>query len=222
MKRCLLLLFVCLLMVTTIDAKRYITTEDTKVREGKGSKYGILGTIKKGVIVNTDDTVGKWRKLIDQDEVGYVSEKFLAEPPADEAPVMHGELSLNDKVADFVNRHTIPILVGVVVLLIILRRTAQTIALKKQANSAAHYEEKHKSLIKYWYQCKHCAASIKKDSEPSSNGCSRSLHHSWTQLAEVGQHKYHCKNCGVTIHAKTDPTDHGCPQSALHRWEKKK
>ena len=220
MRKAFLFLFVSLLVFKVVDAKRYIANQDFKVREGKSNKSDTLGTIKKGTIIETKDTVGKWRKVQDQDEVGYVNEKYLDEAPKEILPAEDGTINANVK--QWIANHQIVSLAGLVVLLLILRSVALSISARRSEKHAVQVEEKYKSLIKYWFQCKHCAASIKNDVEPGTNGCSKSLHHLWTNLGEVGQHKYHCKNCGVTVHTKVAPNDHGCPESSLHRWEKKR
>ena len=71
-----------------------------------------------------------------------------------------------------------------------------------------------------WYQCKNCGTAIKKDSNPSSSGCSAKTFHSWTILAEVGDTNYSCKKCGTTIQAKSSPSSSGCPSATFHSWTK--
>ncbi|WP_374549407.1 hypothetical protein [Flavobacterium sp.] len=71
-----------------------------------------------------------------------------------------------------------------------------------------------------WYQCKNCETTVKKDSTPSSLGCSVKSTHSWTKLAEVGDTNYSCKKCGTTIQAKSSPSSLGCPSSSTHSWNK--
>jgi len=71
-----------------------------------------------------------------------------------------------------------------------------------------------------WYQCKHCGNAIKKDSSPSTSGCSESSYHSWTRLAEVGDVNYGCRHCGTTIQAKSSPSTTGCPSGSYHSWNR--
>ena len=220
MKKTFLLLLVCLFVATVVDAKMYIATQNLKVMSGKGIKYDVLGTIKGGTKFEVIDTVGKWRKVQDEDEVGYVNEKFIEEAPP-EVPIVP-DTSIIGKIKAWVNDNTLYSLVGVVVLLLILRSIGLSISARRSERTAVEYDEKYKSLVKYWFQCKHCAAAIKNDAEPGANGCAKSLHHHWTNLGEVGQHKYFCKNCSVVVHTKLDPSDHGCPQAPLHRWMKKR
>jgi hypothetical protein len=226
MKKHFLFLFVCLCIVYTVAAKTYVATQDIKVRDGKGNKYQELGVIKKGTKLDIADTNSTWREIKngDGDETGYINDEYLDEV-ADEtqtaATVNMDSNSVMNIISDWVNRHTIATLLGAVILLLILRKVTQTISDRRNGPNADQYEARQHSLVKFWYHCKHCAALVKKDTEPNSHGCAKSLNHKWTQLAEVGQHKYICKNCSVSIHAKMDPSDHGCPESTLHRWIKK-
>lgn len=71
-----------------------------------------------------------------------------------------------------------------------------------------------------WYQCKKCGTTIKKDSTPSSSGCSAATFHQWTKLAEVGDTNYSCKKCGTVIQAKSTPSSSGCPSATFHQWTK--
>jgi hypothetical protein len=214
------LLLVCIFIAIGLNAKYYITTQEVKVRAGKGNKFEELGTIPKGTKVQSEDNTGKWIKLIDQGEVGYVEAKYLEEAQPD--VVTPSDNSAQGSVKDWINHHMLVAGGLLIVVLLIFRSIMLSISAKKSENLAVEYEQKYRSLHKYWFQCKHCAAAIKNENEPSANGCSKSLHHHWTNLGEVGQHKYHCKNCGVTVHTKMDPSDHGCPSSTLHRWIKKK
>jgi RNA polymerase subunit RPABC4/transcription elongation factor Spt4 len=69
-----------------------------------------------------------------------------------------------------------------------------------------------------WYCCKNCGQAIKKDSSPSSSGCSKSSSHDWYELGEVGDKNYSCKNCGLMIQTKSSPSSSGCSKSSSHDW----
>jgi hypothetical protein len=69
-----------------------------------------------------------------------------------------------------------------------------------------------------WFQCKHCATSIKKDTSPSLSGCSANSSHTWIRLGEVGDTNFSCKRCGTTIQTKSTPSISGCPNSSSHSW----
>lgn len=72
----------------------------------------------------------------------------------------------------------------------------------------------------YWFQCKNCTTTIKKDSSPSTSNCSKSSFHSWTKLGELGDINYNCKHCGTTVQTKSSPSTSGCPSSSFHSWTK--
>lgn len=71
-----------------------------------------------------------------------------------------------------------------------------------------------------WYQCKNCGTAIKKDSTPSSSGCSAKTFHSWTKLGEIGNTNYSCKKCATTVQTKSTPSSSGCPSATFHSWTK--
>ena len=71
-----------------------------------------------------------------------------------------------------------------------------------------------------WYNCKNCGTAIKKDSTPSSSGCSKSSFHNWYKLGEVGDTNYSCKNCGLMVQTKSTPSTSGCTNSSFHNWFK--
>jgi rubrerythrin len=75
-----------------------------------------------------------------------------------------------------------------------------------------------------FYQCRHCAITIKKDSTPSTSGCSapKQSFHSWTKLGEIGENNYSCKKCGKVVQTKSTPTTSNCPDpnSNFHSWTK--
>lgn len=71
-----------------------------------------------------------------------------------------------------------------------------------------------------WFQCKNCAISIKKDSTPSTFGCSVKTFHSWSKLGDVGDTNYSCKKCGTVVQTKSTPSTYGCLQANLYSWSK--
>ena len=86
--------------------------------------------------------------------------------------------------------------------------------------------QKSRQKIKYilmalkWYQCKNCAMAIKKDSTPSTSGCSVKSSHTWSRLGEVGDTNYSCKKCGTLVQTKSTPSTLGCPQASSHSLRK--
>lgn len=208
---------ICLLVTHCLDAKLYIAIKDTKVRSGKGNRYSVLGELKRGRKIEIEDTTSTWRKVEEDGVVGYINSKYLKETTPDAAMPLDAAVD-DESIKDWIASHFILSIGGVIVILLIIRSVSLAISARRSENLAIEYDEKYKSLIKHWFQCQHCAATIKNDVEPSSHGCTKSKTHLWFNLGEVGQHKYHCKNCGTTVHTKMDPTDHGCPKATLHRW----
>ncbi len=68
--------------------------------------------------------------------------------------------------------------------------------------------------------CGECGATVKSDTSPSSNGCSRASYHDWYKLEEVGDIAYNCSNCGRTVYVATSPSSNGCPRGGYHSWNK--
>lgn len=71
-----------------------------------------------------------------------------------------------------------------------------------------------------WYQCRKCDTLIKKDSTPSTSGCTKASFHSWTKLGEIGDINYQCRKCGITIQCKSTPSTSGCSAASFHSWQK--
>ena len=71
-----------------------------------------------------------------------------------------------------------------------------------------------------FFQCKNCGIAIKKDSTPSTSGCSAKTYHSWSKLGDVGDTNYSYKKCGTVVQTKSTPSTTGCPQATYHSWSK--
>jgi hypothetical protein len=71
-----------------------------------------------------------------------------------------------------------------------------------------------------FFQCKNCGIAIKKDSTPSTSGCSVKTFHTWSKLGDVGDTNYSCKKCGTAVQTKSTPSTSGCPQATFHSWSK--
>ena len=76
------------------------------------------------------------------------------------------------------------------------------------------------TMATYWYQCRHCGTTIRKDSSPNSNGCPDSSSHAWSNLGTVGDSNYQCKKCGTTVQTRSTPNASGCPEASSHSWSK--
>lgn len=72
----------------------------------------------------------------------------------------------------------------------------------------------------YVYCCSKCGNAIRKDSSPSSSGCSRASFHDWRKLGEVGDTNYSCKKCGLMVQTKSSPSSSGCTEASFHDWRK--
>jgi len=72
----------------------------------------------------------------------------------------------------------------------------------------------------YVYQCTKCGIVTKKDTTPTSMGCSDAPFHKWNKLGEAGTTDYVCKDCGLQVQTKATPTSMGCRGANFHHWTK--
>ncbi len=72
----------------------------------------------------------------------------------------------------------------------------------------------------YIWQCKKCAITIGKDSQPNTSNCPKDTFHQWQRLGEIGPTNYLCDKCSTKVQTKTQPDTSGCPAGAFHHWTK--
>ena len=214
MKKTLLWLLFCLLIINHIDAKLFVSTHDIKVRKGKGSHATVLGFIKNGTIIDVTDTDGQWGMVVYGNKEGFVKTKYLR-PAAPAAPAAKEETG-NPPGSISILLFTGGLLLSVFLIKRLI--TAWKFGTFRRSRSKKAPEANQQNLPVYWYQCKHCNAIVKKSDHPSHKGCLRSTLHHWTQMAEVGGHKYYCKQCLTTIQSATIPSSDGCPGGVYHTW----
>lgn len=63
---------------TSVSVKKMKVTDNLNVRKGAGTKYSILGVLKKGTVVDVISTSNNWSKIKYNGVYGYVSYKYLA------------------------------------------------------------------------------------------------------------------------------------------------
>lgn len=113
--------------------------------------------------------------------------------------------------------------IGLIVFLIVVRRlydARNKSSADKAAAKAGSIKKDNIYEPRFWYQCKNCKVTIRKDSMPNSADCFQAPDHIWTELAEVGTIKYLCKNCSTLIETRTVPVNQNCPEAAEHNWER--
>lgn len=121
-----------------------------------------------------------------------------------------------------VNVQLILFLVGMVLFVILVRKLYEIRdGHSRRKKQPAGGEVKNTGYVpKYWFQCKNCRLTIRKETVPKTAECYNAIDHNWTQLGEVGTTKYLCKNCNTLVNTKTEPVVENCPQSEVHKWEK--
>lgn len=81
MRRIKVLGFVGLVVATAPVVQAHTVTADTlNVRTGPGTGYAVVGTLRKGTVVNVTGTSGSWKK-INSPKTGWVSGQYLADTP---------------------------------------------------------------------------------------------------------------------------------------------
>jgi len=136
---------------------------------------------------------------------------------ADEADTASGQGS-----GKMINMGTVLFIVGIIVFVIVVRKLYD-LRNKKGSVSNETKSVQNKDNIyepRFWYQCKNCKVTIRKDSPPKNADCFKAVDHIWTQLAEVGRTKYLCKSCNTLIEARTVPVSENCPDAPMHNWER--
>ena len=219
-KKRFLLLFVVLLMAAQLYGRSsYIATQDIKVRASKGKNFKVIGTIKKRATVEVTEIDDVWWRVTYNDQDGYVLGKYLKEAP-ENIPVPTVTTVTNGSWFDDIGITTIAIGIGIILAIIVAIRMTRNYILAKRARAAYRPPAEKVHRITHWYQCKHCSAAIKKDTEPNRAGCSQSLRHLWINLGELGNLKYICKGCSTIVMVKEQPPMDGCPNADEHVWKK--
>ena len=219
LKKYILVLLIMLLTAAVASARTsYITTRDVKVRAAKGIHAKVLGTIKIRTTVEVTEVDDVWWKIVYKDQDGYVQGKYLKEAP-ENIPAPTPSVTLDPS-----NIHVTQVGIGIgcVLAVIVTVRQTRNYFVRKKERLAYRPPEPKVARITHWYQCKHCSASIKKDTEPNIAGCSQSLRHLWIKLGEIGDLKYICKKCSTIITVNAEPEATECPNANgdTHHWKK--
>ena len=216
------LLLVCISSVLGVYAKSFVAIEDVKVRAGKDSKSASLGKLKKGTIIDVEPIDDTWGKVTYKGKTGYVTSEYFDEPPPSEnaaqssavPPAGKKELSENDK-------KLMMFIGGVIVFLIVIKRVLHYRSeITDRRKKAAEYEKETAYQPKFWYQCKHCWVTVRRESAPNSEGCFNAPDHHWFELAEYGKTRYLCKKCSTVLNVRSEPATADCKGGEMHFWEK--
>ncbi len=219
-KKCFLL-FLGLLLAHCLEAKYYITTRDIKVRAAKDAHAKVIGQIKNRSTVDVTEIDGIWWRITYNDQDGYVMGKFLKEAPENTPVQVESDADVASPKLPFgISTTQLIILIGSVLAVIVTIRQIRNYIARKKAREAYRPPAEKVVRITHRYQCKHCRAAIKKDSELSIAGCSQSQRHLWINLGPLGDLKYICKSCSTIINVTVEPPVEGCPTSEAHTWKR--
>jgi hypothetical protein len=122
----------------------------------------------------------------------------------------------------WLNLGMVLLILGFIVFIAVVRRLfAIRLGKHKAADEVKKAPGKKDNIYepRYWYQCRNCRLTIRKDSPPNTADCFKAVDHRWTQLAEVGQKKYLCKKCNTLIATRAVPVNDNCPEGDEHNWE---
>ena len=219
-KKYFLLLMVGLLMAAGVDAKYYIATKELKVHATKGKKAKVIGVVKIRSTVDVTEIDDIWWRITYNDQDGYVQGKFLKEAPENISVTEQTTVDETSKLPFGISTISLVIIIGSILAVIVTIRQIRNYIARKKARLAYRPPAEKIARITHWYQCKHCSAAIKKDTEPSIAGCSQSLRHLWINLGPLGNLKYICKNCSTIIMVAEEPRKDGCPNNDEHQWKK--
>jgi len=113
-------------------------------------------------------------------------------------------------------------IVGVLIFLYLIKRLLQWRSGLSNRNAVSKKVSGEEAIYrpKYWFQCKHCKVTVRRESIPNSEGCFKGPDHYWTELAEVGNDKYLCRSCSTLIETKNIPVTLDCPDAPEHTWIK--
>ena len=207
-------------MAFALDAKYYIATKDLKVRATKDSHAKVLGTVKKRSTVDVTEIDDVWWRITYNDQDGYVQGKYLKEAPENLSPSGQATADETQGLPFGLSTTSLAIIIGSVLAIIVTIRQIRNYIARKKARAAYRPPAEKIQRITHWYQCKHCSAAIKKDSEPGIAGCSQALRHLWINLGPIGNLKYICKNCSTIVTVIEEPKTEGCPNAEDHIWKK--
>lgn len=145
---------------------------------------------------------------------------ILSAPAAYAADGSDNIFGLSPELAKWINLKTVLFALGFILFLVIVRKLYAARNKYQRGNPPKKVVRKDDIYNpRFWYQCRNCRATVRKDSMPGTADCFQATDHLWTQLAEVGTNEYLCRRCGTAINAKFTPVSENCPDAPAHDWE---
>jgi hypothetical protein len=216
------LLVCCLCCLHGAYAKSYKAIESVQVMAEQDADAKLLGTLKKGTVIDVTPIDDHWGKVTFKGKTGYVTNEYFDDVPNSEMDESTGvgpattekrELSEHDK-------KLLAFVIGFIVLLIVIKRVLHYRSSMSDRRKAADFEEEKKYQPKFWYQCKHCWVTVRRESAPISQGCFNAPDHDWFELAEYGKTRYLCKKCSTLLNVRAEPAIAPCKGGEMHVWKK--
>ena len=207
----LILLLLTINMINSQEIK-YVSASELNVREGAGKNFDVTTKVTENEKVTVISEEGKWSEIETENGTkGFVSTKFLSISPSDS----NGNSKGNDSILKI-------IVVGFLFWLTYKGRNIIYAIFGPSKGNSSSTQSSYKPKIKanHWYHCKNCNIKIEGSKQPTSQNCSNSTFHLWTDLGEVGNQAYSCKNCATTVYVTKQPTSQRCPRETFHRWTK--
>ncbi|ALJ00686.1 SH3 domain-containing protein [Rufibacter tibetensis] len=208
------------------EITKIINTERLNIREGVGTKYNVVGEAISGDVVRVIEEYKKWSLIETGNGIrGYVANKFLYDN-LDNLPVNSQEsnLATNSEAENvpYIGYIIIAVL-GIIVIGGIMKLSGGGVKEENRETSLPKKEIREKQIKKQKldnYGCSECGVFIKKDTRPSSWGCSSGKSHRWNKLGETGDDAYSCSSCGGVVYSSSRPSSWGCSSGNSHRWAK--
>ena len=216
------LLVCCLCLLQRASAKSYKAIESVQVMAEQDVDAKLLGTLKKGTIIDVTPMNDRWGKVTFKGKTGYVTNQYFDDVPSaeiDESTAVEPDATAKKELSDN-DKKLLAFIVGVIVFLIVIKRVLHYRSSMSDRRRAADFEEEKKFQPKFWYQCKHCWVTVRRESAPISEGCFNAPDHDWFELAEFGKTRYLCKKCSTLLNVRTEPAMAHCKGGEMHVWEK--
>ena len=81
----------------TTSSNYKVTASALNVRKGRGTKYGILGCVKKGTKLNVKNISGGWGQITYNSKTGYVSMKYVKAVASSKLSTRNRSMTITDK-----------------------------------------------------------------------------------------------------------------------------
>ncbi|EKT3964903.1 SH3 domain-containing protein [Flavobacterium psychrophilum] len=207
-----IILLLLTINLTNSQEIKHVSASELNVREGAGKNFNVTTKVTENEKVTIISEQGKWSEIeTENGQKGFVSTKFLSNSVTE----TNSKSGKSDSILHI-------IVIGFLLFLTYKGRNIIYAIFGPSNGNSRSTQSSYKPKIKanHWYHCKNCNIKIEGSKQPTSQNCSNSTFHLWTDLGEVGNQAYSCKNCATTVYVTKQPTSQRCPRETFHRWTK--